>query len=98
MGYDVPNIFLRPHRSAGAFVGVSVEKHQQTAPPAAPVSPELLPSAYGTIRAAALQGYNDFVAALPNCSWGAWFDANANTSAERTEAWHLVRGFDPSAM
>jgi hypothetical protein len=98
MGYDVPNIILRPHRSAGAFVGVAIEKHQETSPPAAPVGPELSPSAFGTLRGAALQSLNAFIGALPNCSWGAWFDANANTQAEREDAWYLVRGFDPAAQ
>jgi len=98
MGYDVPNITLRPHRSAGAFVGVGIEKHQTTAPPTTPIGPELTPTAYATLRSAATQSLNSFIGALPSCAWGVWFDANANTQAEREDAWHLVRGFDPAAQ
>jgi len=98
MGYDVPNLYLRPHRSGGSYVGVSIEKHQTTAQPTTPIGPELTPTAYASLRAQAVQSLNAFIGALPGCSWGAWFDANANTQGEREDAWHLVRGFDPSGQ
>lgn len=79
MGYEVPNIYGKPHVRGGVFQGFALIKHLEIDPPAQPEAPELPPATFAAMRSAALAGLSSFVAALPGSPWGAWFDVNANT-------------------
>jgi hypothetical protein len=99
MGDTASNLYGKAHRRVGAgFQGFAFVKHYTQGGYATPVeSPEGNPAAFSTVRAAALQGFDAFVQALPASPWGAWFDTHANTTQEREQGWHHVKSYDPAA-
>lgn len=94
MGDSASNCYLIAHRQAGADVGVSYRHHLGNVG-LDTTSPELSPSAYASVRVAAIVSQSAFDAAMGASALGSWY-AN-RPSGWREDARVHTRRYDPSA-